>query len=352
MNKKHKILIIDDEQTSRDILRTILANNNDFITEEAETGEQALTLMECFRPDVILLDVILPGINGHMVCSQIRNNAKHKYAKIIMISGRATPEERLSGYESGADDYIVKPFHADEILAKIKVFTRLKQTEEVEKIKSSLLSLFSHETKTPLNSVIMGCWHLLDDESIGKGQKATIKMILKSAKRLNGYADKVYRLCQLKKGKSLDLMPTLASDFIGFAAKQAQKNFNGKINCIFPDTSAKVNVDCRLFGEALQAVIDNAVKFSPQNGVITITCKNIKEMIQIEIADQGNGIPQELADSVFDEFSVGNILNHKEGAGLSLAIGRIIMEQHGGDLTLESTSSSGSVFKFRLPAQQ
>jgi len=352
MAKKHKILIVDDEEINREIIMEILDEHDEYVCEAAENGEQALQLVETFKPDIVLLDIMMPGMDGYSVCSKIRSNPRHKYIKIIMVSGKAMTNERLAGYGSGADDYLVKPFHADEILAKIRVFARLKQTEEVERLKSSVLSLFSHETKTPLNSVFMGCWHLLEDETLGESQKDTVQLILKSAKRLNAYVDKVYRLCQLKKGVQLNPMAISVSEFIEHTVKETEKNFQGKINFNAPKNNLKIRVDWRLFTEAFQAVLDNAVKFSPEGGEIAITCQPEENFIQIAISDQGNGIPHESLDSIFDEFSTGKLLSHNEGSGLSLAISRMIMEQHNGELTAENLSDKpGAAFKFRLPLQ-
>jgi len=351
MDRKHKILIIEDEEQACDLLFKIISQNSKYLCRAVYTGEAGLALIDSFKPDVILLDVVLPGIDGHSVCSRIREDERHKYIKIIMISGRDTTEERLAGYESGADDYLVKPFCADELLAKIKVFSRLKQTEEVEKIKSSVLSLFSHETKTPLNSVLMGCWHLLDDNALDEPQKDTVKTILRSANRLCAYVDKVCRLCQLKNNDPLELMRVPVSDFIESATNRIESNFNGKINIDYNGVIPEVMVDCRLFSEAFQAVVDNAVKYSPHGGEIDISCRMLENKVEIKVSDKGKGISPEAMESMFDEFSVGNILNHKEGSGLSLAISKIIMQQHNGDLTAETSSDSGAAFRFTLPVK-
>ena len=115
------------------------SDRSEYLCEMAKDGEDALSRIGRFRPDIILLDIMMPGMDGYTVTKQIRSNPKQNYIKIILVSGKKTTRERLAGYESGADDYLVKPFHEDELLAKIKVFAKLKLTEEVEQIKSTIL---------------------------------------------------------------------------------------------------------------------------------------------------------------------------------------------------------------------
>ncbi len=126
---KPKILIVEDSRSNQIYLAELLHLN--YILEICSTGEEALELADNFNPDIILLDIVLPGIDGYEVCKQLRINGKLPHSKIIFISSQKTTIERLAGYHSGAEDYITKPFHGDELMAKIKVFLRLKSAEEV-----------------------------------------------------------------------------------------------------------------------------------------------------------------------------------------------------------------------------
>ena len=96
----------------------------------------------------------MPGIDGYETCLRICANPKLKHAKIIMVSAKAMVSERLQGYDACADDYLTKPFEEDELLAKVRVYLRLQSIEEIDQLKSDLLSLVSHETRTPLNGII------------------------------------------------------------------------------------------------------------------------------------------------------------------------------------------------------
>lgn len=132
MLKHYKILAVDDDLANLNIISEILAD--DYIVETAKDGEEALSLVGTFVPDLVLLDIMMPGIDGYEVCRELRANPKLANTKILFLSAKELLEDRLSGYEVGGDDYITKPFDEDELLAKIKVFLRLKYEEEIKSL--------------------------------------------------------------------------------------------------------------------------------------------------------------------------------------------------------------------------
>ncbi len=129
--KKSKILVVDDNATNIAVLQEILT---EYDVACASTGAEALRVAEAYKPDLILMDVMMPELNGYDACRQIRDNPALRYVKVIITSAKAMDSERLQGYEAGADDYITKPFNDDELLAKVRVFLRLKSVEQVNHI--------------------------------------------------------------------------------------------------------------------------------------------------------------------------------------------------------------------------
>ena len=123
MKEKDRILVVDDDPNNIAIIDELLAEDYDLRT--ATTGEQAVRIGLEFKPDVILLDIMMPGMNGYDVCRELRRHHEIEHSKIIMVSARAMASERLEGYEAGADDYITKPFDGDELLAKLRVYLDL-----------------------------------------------------------------------------------------------------------------------------------------------------------------------------------------------------------------------------------
>ena len=129
MQEKRKILAVDDNLTNLAVVEELLGSH--YVLMTASTGEDALKIAQEFQPDLIVLDIMMPGIDGYEVCRQMRMNPSLRYTKIIMVSVRATVAERLKGYQAGADDYLTKPYDEEELLAKIRAHLRLKAFEAI-----------------------------------------------------------------------------------------------------------------------------------------------------------------------------------------------------------------------------
>ncbi len=132
MENQYKILVVDDDAANLNIISEILAGRYNYVT--AENGEEALKKAQIFVPDLVLLDIIMPGIDGYEVCKRLRFDSMYANTKILFLSAKELVKDRLTGYDAGGDDYITKPFDEDELLAKIKVFLRLKNEEEIKSL--------------------------------------------------------------------------------------------------------------------------------------------------------------------------------------------------------------------------
>jgi DNA-binding response OmpR family regulator len=148
MQRQGKILAVDDDPNNIAILEELLVEDYDL--ETTTSGEQALEIAQSFRPDVILLDIMMPGMDGYQVCQRLREQDAFKYTKIIMVSARAMVPERLEGYKAGADDYITKPFDGDEFIAKIQVYLRLKRAEDVDRARHEMTIETIDHLRVPL----------------------------------------------------------------------------------------------------------------------------------------------------------------------------------------------------------
>ena len=175
MDNKAKILIVDDNSTNLKLLRNGLGQKYD--VQEALNGQLALEISKQFYPDIILLDVMMPGIDGLEVCRRLRKDERLKYVKILLLTSNIKLEQRLEGYKAGADDYIGKPFDFKELLAKIEVFKRLKNSEEVNDIKSNFLDILSHATGTPLSVIMAYSSILTSSPNLAEEEKNMVEQI-------------------------------------------------------------------------------------------------------------------------------------------------------------------------------
>jgi len=351
--KLKKILLVDDEFMNVQLLQDMLEDKN-FLIETAYSGEEALEKVSIFLPDVIILDVMMPGIDGYEVCKRIRANIGGvRFTKIIFLSGRTSLNERLKGYNSGGDDYISKPIIEDEFLAKIDVFMRLKQAEEIDQIKSDLLTLFSHETKTPLNAIFGFCEILNERSHLNETEKSYVANILDAGKQLLKFVEKTTLLCELKKGMTIEKCEHSLESLVYPIVNDLQPQIllkNLFLEYVTINERCFIQADKNLISFVFKYIIENAIKFSPSNSIITISFEKIDEKCHIRIADQGEGIPVDWQKRIFDPFAIQNIKHHHKGQGLSLAIAKHIVEHHHGSIKIDTSVKKGATFVIIIPS--
>jgi two-component system phosphate regulon sensor histidine kinase PhoR len=261
--------------------------------------------------------------------------------------------ERVEAYEAGADDYVTKPFDKDELLAKIRVYLRLKSVEEVDQFKTNVLTLLGHEARTPLNSLIVSAEMLMSEENIdAEEQKMFAELVYKGAKRLQYFVEKAMMLSSLKSGKrQFNMIPAelceVVREAIGeVAAKAAERNV--RIEEQF-EASPTVCLDKHEIKRVVTSILDNAVRFSPSDENVMVCVFSDNEDVCLSVSDQGEGIDPDYLPYVFEELSDPDVAHHSEGHGLCLAIARQVILQHNGTISAESTKGSGATFTVRLP---
>ena len=351
MQLQNKILAVDDDIIDIAVVKKLLGTDYDL--KIASTGERALEIAADFQPDVILLDVMMPGLSGYEVCRQIRSNSKLRDVKIIMLSGKTMVSERLEGYEAGADDYITKPFDEGELLAKIRVYLRLKSVEEVDRFKTNVMTLLCHEARHPLNSLMGPAEILLSEDRLNdEEQKMLIELMYRGSKRLHHFFENAMMLSSLKSGnrqfnpESTELCNIIRETICEVSEKAEKRNV--KIEEVFSD-SPIVFLDRHEIKRVVIAILDNAIRFSLSKGSITVCVFNDNGSACLRVTDQGEGIDPDYLPYVFEELSGHDIDHRSQGQGLSLAIAKQIVLGHNGTINVESTKGSGAAFTVRLP---
>jgi signal transduction histidine kinase len=349
MDQWNKILIVDDEQSSVRLLDRVLKNK--YCLQSASSGEEALLVIPEFRPDLILLDIDMQGMNGYETCRRIREDKNWGLIKILLVSGYSKVEERLKGYEVGADDYVAKPFDNSELRAKVDVFMKLKRVEEVDNIKSDLLSLFAHETRTPLAGIIGISELLAMDTSLPKDTIEHISHIYKNAVDLYRFVEKAALLSNLKNGMRLQCIAGSVKQHLARIASERdtaarQKDITVTVDC---PKDIELWADWNTLDEVIGYILDNAVKFSNRGGSVMTRADMKDNFCTIEIEDHGKGIDPKWIDTVFNEFSIKDLMHHQQGQGLSLAIAKHIVELHSGEISVTGKPGEGAVFTVRLP---
>jgi signal transduction histidine kinase len=351
MPRPAKILIVDDNPTNLVILEAMLGGDYQLLI--ATSGEEALAMASGFSPDLILLDIMMPGIDGYETCRRIRANPALRHTKIIMVSSKSRVAERLQGYEAGADDYVTKPFEREELLAKLQVYQRLKSIEEVDHLKSDVITLLSHETRTPLNTIIVPIELLMADDNLDPAERSELLcMVRQSAIRLQHLFDQVLTLSKMKSGAwdfelaQANLYDVVRSAISRVAPQAAERNV--QILEELPDEST-IQLDIEQIQEVFTTILENAIRFSPAGGRVRVGFRRGDDDVCVTVTDEGNGIDPDLRPYLFNVFAYTDLSAHSKGLGLSLSIAHQVVLAHSGTVEVESVQGSGTTFVVRLP---
>lgn len=193
MQEKSKILAVDDNLINLAIIKELLGSQYNLMT--VSTGIDALKMAQEFRPDLIILDIMLPDIDGYEVCQQIRKSSLLRYTKIIMVSAKAMTSERLKGYQVGADDYLTKPFDGEELLAKVCAHLHPKPIKAIQQNEQNLLNTLYGTINAVLDSLIKPLFELA--QTLESDENVSIDKGKRLAEQLNSCVNELQNLCEM-----------------------------------------------------------------------------------------------------------------------------------------------------------
>ena len=375
--KRPTIFIVDDEEKNIRLLKAMLLPEN-YQIKEACGGEQALNLVDTIKPDLIMLDIMMPGINGFEVCQQLKQNKKTQIIPIIMITALREKEHRIKAMEAGADDFISKPVDRTELLIRVKSLLRIKAYHDslmksyqeitaqnntlldLEKIKEGLTHMIIHDLNNPL-AALLGYIDLilLDQQVLYKKHLDILVDCQSCCQDLNTMIQSLLDIHKMEEGRlepnkeNSDLVE-LTNAIIEQSIPQAeQKQLTLSFNRL--DKEHFIPVDCSLIKRVIANLINNAIRHTPSGGKIEVVMKALEGNgdLHISVNDTGGGLAPEYHQKVFNKFEQVKLKNtgaHVGAIGLGLAFCKLAIEAHGGKIWVESEGEGkGSSFQFILP---
>lgn len=359
MKEKSLILIVDDNLENIRILGTAL-KSTEYNLSVAINGQSALNIIEKEIPSLILLDVMMPDLNGFQVCEKLKNNPKTKDIEIIFITAAVNSEEELRGLELGAIDYIHKPISVPIVKAKVELhLERIKSKREL-KIKNEALAeitrlrndierMTHHDLKTPLN-VIMCYSQIMAEDDISEDEKKSFsKSIYEAGNKILHMINHSLDLYKMEVGtykyepKSIllnDLIENIIKDLQMLAIqKQLKIEINKSENKNF-ETLAEKDLSYSLFANLLR----NAIEASPTNGIIAIKMHYENERSVISITNSGS-VPEEIRGNFFDKYATAG---KKNGNGLGTYSAKLMTETQRGKISME-TNDNETCITVQLP---
>ena len=359
------ILVVDDTEDYLDFLEFALKRKPVQMLR-ANSGKECLKLAAQYRPDVILLDIQMPEMDGFETLKNLR--ASKKCADIPVIFLTAQKRDALSiehGLSLGAEEYLTKPIDIDELLVRTRSLVRLKKMEvELERTKADFMAMLIHDMRSPIGG-ISSILELLEEpllrgEPIQDVHKELLTSAEEATRQLLHLINDMLDLSKFEAGK---MNLTREQIHIGKIAdrivKQLQPQFKQKVihvNLELEDDLPLISADANKISQVFTNILSNALKFTPSNGTVQIAIgkkpetAEAGECIWATISNTGIGIlPQELA-TIFERYKQGvaSEIVQAKGTGLGLAICKLIIEAHGGSITVESDPGKLTVFRFVL----
>ncbi|HVZ65650.1 MAG TPA: hybrid sensor histidine kinase/response regulator [Lacunisphaera sp.] len=357
----HKILVVDDDRLNIRILTGILQQEGGEVAS-ADSGEAALTAYDEFHPDLVLLDVVMPGIDGFETCRTLKRRHGDACAPVIFITARSDSADVIEGLGAGGVDYLPKPFRPQETLARIRthLYNRLLllQLSKANAAKNKLLSMVAHDLRNPLAS-IRGLAAFLRDGAVGEltaEQRDLAGTIHEASQSMLQLVNEILDVSVIESGElKLRFEPCVLASLVEKSVHLNNINAAQKGTSITLTANAPlrtVQIDAPKIKQVVDNLLSNAVKFSPPGALIRVEVTAGDADCSVAVRDQGPGIPEEERHKLFQDFGRTSVrpTGGEHSTGLGLAICRKIVEAHQGTITAENLPGGGCEFKFTLPA--
>ncbi len=342
----NQVLIVEDENDTVELLRYNLEKEN-YETLIAHNGVDAIDAVQCHEPAVVLLDIMLPELNGWEVCRILRESSKGKEVPIIMLTALSDEEARIKGLALGADDYLSKPFSVKELLLKIRKHIdrqqAIKQLRIREWEQETSLRYMVHEMRNAM--AVIGGFSTLALKKNDPGNY--LKPINTAALHAECLLNDASLLARLEKRGGF--LPTEAIDIVALTKDVVE---------MLRDTAKKTQIEMADMKSAppcvaanrtavrqvLLNLLSNAVKYNGEGGKVWVSFDERNDLMDVAIRDEGCGVRRDELPRIFDKFYRAAGSEKVKGAGLGLYIVKLLMEAMGGKISVKSDKGAGSTF--------
>jgi len=353
------ILVVDDTPANLQLLVGMLKEHG-FKVRPVPDGERALRAVHASPPDLILLDITMPGMSGYEVLERLKEDPLAREIPVLFISALSHTEDKVRAFKAGGVDYITKPFQFDEVIARVRTHLELRRQrielsssleklQALEKLRDDLTHMIVHDMRSPLLGLQLAVDLLSQSAAADSDDAETIKTAQQAVSVLIGMVNQVLDVSRLEAGhielasKSCD-----AAEIIRQAV-DATKLLAGSRTVEVERTGPLLwEMDPELIKRVLQNLLGNAFKFTEERGRVLIRAGVDGDSLRIEVVDDGVGIPPEKTERIFDKFGQLDGSRKRMGFGLGLAFARLAVEAHGGVIGVNSIVGKGSTFWFTL----
>jgi signal transduction histidine kinase len=370
---KTDILVVDDTPANLDLLSEMLRTKG-YKVRPVPSGHLALRAAASAPPDLILLDIKMPDMNGYEVCRRLKADDRLKDIPVIFISALQETLDKVHAFASGGVDYVTKPFQFEEVVARVGTHLRIRQLQselerqnsrlqasvqelrKLEELRNNLTDMIVHDMRSPLTGISEYLALGLESSELPEKTRKWLTAAKDCVRVLMEMANTLLDVSRMEAGE-LPLAPTLcdlrtladqAADSMRMMAEQ--KDITVRVR----GDSQPVSCDQDLIRRVINNLLHNALKYTPKGGAVGIVVSRAAEGPHIKVTDTGCGIPPEYHEKIFEKF--GQVPAEGRGprrsSGLGLAFCRLALQSHCGQIGVESEPGKGSTFWFTLPADK
>jgi signal transduction histidine kinase len=369
-NPAETVLVVDDNAHNRALAEAHLAAAG-YVVQLAEGGEQALEMFGERAPDLVLLDVVMPRLDGFETCARIRKLKHGADVPIVFLTALTDVSSHQRAMESGVDDFLTKPINRTELLLRVRSLLRIKKLNDnlkegyelirsqrdallrVQRQREELMQHVVHDLKNPLGAIEMNARYLLDSLPSEDLRDAT-RDIVDGSTSLRRMVMNLLDICRSEDGElvpaftNVDL-GTLVKSVIGEHARESRERDVELKSSVRMDDRI-VQADRDLVRRVLENLIVNAIRHSPRASSIDVTATSSNDDVELSVRDHGDGVPEAFREKVFDKYvRLDSDPTAQANRGLGLTFCRIAVEAHGGRVWVEPNEPNGAAFIVRIP---
>ena len=358
------VLVVDDTVMNLHLLSDLLGKHG-YEVRAVTSGRQALQAVEHDPPDLILLDIAMPEMDGYEVCRQLRAMERSKDVPVIFLTALTDTANKIRAFDTGAVDYVTKPFQFEEVLARVRTHVALRRAQSalaasydrlrvLEQLRDDLVHMVVHDMRSPL-TVLQTSLDLLQRPAAAVSEEGRPDLLaaLEATQILTRMANDLLDVSRLKEGR----MPIERAECDLTPIAHEVRSALQKLDLDRPidiETAGAVSVACdgSLVRRVLENLVSNGIRHTPAGSRLRISLSRGHGRVRVAVHDEGHGVPPEAREKIFEKFGTVEARHDRtyHSAGLGLAFCKLAIEAHGGKIGVDAGRPAGSTFWFELPA--